>query len=56
MGMDGGEGAMLCNIETRKLYMCMLDGRRIMAFGALGDGRFCVYDFHGTCARMRWEF
>lgn len=47
-------GAMLCNIEARKLYMCMLDGRRVMAFGALGDGRFYVYDFDGTCARMRW--
>lgn len=55
-GWMGGEGAMLCNIEARKLYMCMLDGRRIMAFGALGDGRFCLYDFHGTCARMRWGF
>ena len=52
--MDGGEGAMLCNIEARKLYMCMLDGRRVMAFGALGDGRFYVYDFDGDCARMRW--
>ena len=47
-------GAMLCNIEARKLYMCMLDGRRVMAFGALGDGRFYVYDFDGTCTRMRW--
>jgi hypothetical protein len=36
--------------------MCMLDGRRIMAFGALGGWRFYVYDVDGTCARMRCGF
>lgn len=44
----GRRGAMLCNIEARKLYMCMLDGRRIMAFGALGGMEILR-------VRFRWD-